>query len=81
MDTAKEHLDWCVERAMVYARMGNWPDAWASFGSDVRKHPGTEDIGSHALLGMAMLSGLYDEPRRFEDFISGFAVSDRTEYR
>ena len=81
MTTAKKHLDWCVERAMVYAELGEWPNAWASFGSDVRKHPGTEHIVSHSLLGMAMVSGLYDTPTAFRRFISGWTVSDRVTYQ
>ena len=75
MTTAREHLDWCVERAMVYADAGEWPNAWASFASDVDKHKGTEHIRYHAFLGMAMVSGLYDDPHRFRDFISGWSVS------
>lgn len=72
--TAREHLDWCVERAMAYADRGDWVNAWASFASDVNKHDGTRHIGSHALLGMAMLSGAYDRPAAFRDFITGWAV-------
>jgi hypothetical protein len=73
--TAKEHLAWCVERAMEYANQGEWPNAWASFMSDVDKHPGTEHIRYHELAGMAMISGLYNRPKEFKDFISGWAVS------
>lgn len=72
--TGREHLDWCVERAMEYAEQGDWPNAWASFISDVRKHPATADISGHPLLGMAMASGLYNNPRDFRQFISGWAV-------
>jgi len=74
--TAKEHLDWCVERAMAYANRGDMTNAWASFVSDVKKHPGTEHIGTHELTGMTMLfqvqrgSGV----REFEDFITGWNV-------
>jgi len=72
--TAKQHLDWCVERAMVYANDGDWPNAWASFMSDVDKHPGTEHIRYHELAAMAMMSGSFNQPKVFEDFISGWAV-------
>jgi len=72
--TAKEHLNWCVERATEYANRGDMTNAWASFTSDVRKHEGTEHIGTHELLAMAMFSGLYDDPRKFRDFISGWSV-------
>lgn len=75
MSTAKEHLDWCVERAMQYADQGDMTNAWASFLSDVDKHPGTEYIRYHELAAMAMLSGIYHSPKEFRDFISGWAVS------
>lgn len=73
--TAKEYLDWCVERAMEYANAGNMPAAWASFISDAKKHDGTAHIPEHLLFGMAMMSGTHDNPRTFEDFISGWAVA------
>jgi hypothetical protein len=72
--TAKDYLNWCVDRAMVYADMGDMTQAWASFTSDVRKHPDTEHIGYHSLLAMAMVSGLYNEPRKFREFVSGWNV-------
>jgi len=73
--TAKEHLAWCVDRAMEYADNGDMTSAWASFLSDVGKHEGTEYIRSHELAAMAMVSGIYNNPRQFRDFISGWAVA------
>lgn len=73
--TAKEHLDWCVGRAMEYANTGDMKNAWASFMSDVDKHPGTEHIRYHELAAMAMVSGIYNNPKDFRDFISGWAVA------
>lgn len=73
-DSAREHLDWCIERAMVYADMGDMPNAWASFGSDCLNHEGTAHIPGHELYGMAMLSGVYDQPAAFREFLSGWAV-------
>lgn len=72
--TGREHLDWCVERAMEYAERGDWSNAWASFISDVRKHSATADIASNQLLAMVMVSGTHDNPRDFRHFISGWAV-------
>ena len=72
--TGREHLNWCVERAMEYADAGDMPNAWASFGSDVRKHEATAHIVFDPLFGAAMFSGSYDDPRKFRDFISGWAV-------
>lgn len=73
--TAKEHLAWCVERAMEYADRGDMTNAWASFCSDVRKHEGTEHIFSNPLLGMALVSGVYSTtPTEFRRFIEGWNV-------
>lgn len=71
----REHLQWCVERAMEYANRGDMPTAWASFASDVTKHERTEWIAGHTLFGMAMFSGLYDDPKGFRDFVSGWWVA------
>lgn len=73
--TAKDHLAWCVKRAMDYANTGDMPNAWASFASDALNHSGTAHIPGDLLFGMAMFSGIYNTPREFEQFISGWAVS------
>ena len=72
--TGREYLDWCVQRAMEYADRGDMAGAWASFGSDTMRHEATKHITGHELFGMAMFSGLYNTPRDFKDFISGWAV-------
>lgn len=75
--TAKEHLAWCVGRAMEYAERGDMTNAWASFASDVRTHVGTLHIYENPLLGMAMVSGVYSRtPAEFRRFIEGWTVSD-----
>lgn len=74
--TAREHMDWCVERAMEYADAGDMTNAWASFGSDCLKHDGTAHIPSDLLFGMEMLRQIQvgAGAREFRDFISGWAV-------
>jgi hypothetical protein len=76
VSTAREHLDWCVERAMEYANEGDMLDAWASFGSDCLKHEGTRYIPYHELYGMEMLRQVQvgAGTREFRDFVSGWAV-------
>lgn len=78
MTTAREHLNWCVDRAMEYANRGDMTNAWASFGSDVRKHEGTAHIFDHPLYGMEMIrqTMVGAGVREFRDFISGWAVSE-----
>lgn len=72
--TAKDHLKWCVGRAMEYANAGDMTNAWASFISDASKHEGTEHISSHELTAMMMVSGLANTPKTFKDFIEGWNV-------
>jgi hypothetical protein len=74
MTTAKEHLDWCVERAMKHANRGDIARAWATFRSDVQEHEGTAHIQRHEFFAMAMLSGLFDTPAEFRRFISRWEV-------
>lgn len=74
--TAKEHLAWCVERAMEYANAGDMPQAWASFGSDCLNHPGTRHIPGNPLYGMEMLRQVQQRmgPEEFREFVSGWNV-------
>lgn len=75
--TGREHLDWCIQRAMEYANRGDMVNAWASFASDVGKHEGTEHISGHPLLAMEMLRQVQvgAGAEEFRRFISGWAVS------
>jgi hypothetical protein len=76
VSTAKEHLAWCVERAMEYADRGDMATAWASFASDCRKHEGTAHIPTHFLFGLEMLRQVQAGAgaREFRDFVTGWAV-------
>jgi len=40
-DTRAEHLAWCKERALEYLDEGDVQQAFASFASDMSKHPET----------------------------------------
>jgi hypothetical protein len=75
-ETAKEHLAWCVERAMEYADQGDMTNAWASFLSDCNKHPDTAHISSHLLTGMEMVRQVQTgaSAREFRQFIEGWNV-------
>lgn len=70
--TREEHLQWCKQRALEYARMGANAQALASMGSDLGKHPETRN---HIAIGLGMqmlISGLLDRPGEMEKFINGF---------
>lgn len=81
MTTAREHLNWCVGRAMQYAEAGDMPQAWASFESDCLSHDGTRHIPSHLLYGMEMFRQIEagSSPAEFCQFIDGWAVADSRE--
>lgn len=70
----QKHIEWCQKRALEYLE-GNKTDinqAWASFGSDMSKHPETH---RHRALkdGFLMLaSGQLDTPDKMRRFIKGF---------
>lgn len=72
MTTAREHLDWCIERAMEYANRGDMAKAWASFGLNVRSHPGTRHIADSPLLDTTMLLQAHrgDGPEEFRRFVT-----------
>jgi hypothetical protein len=69
MMTRDEHLQWAKDRALEYLP-DDWPQAMASFCSDLRKH---EDLAGHAvieLMAMHALAGLANE-REIRDLIEG----------
>ena len=53
-----EHLEWCKERAREYLDAGELPNAVASMGSDLAKHPELKPKPHLFLLGtMRVLDG------------------------
>lgn len=74
MATRQEHLEWCKARAMGYIDSGDVSLAFASFTSDVMKHP--ETVGVHdtiAMLGLPLLmAGHLDTPEKMRAHIQGY---------
>ena len=70
-DTRAEHLAWCKERALAYVDQGDVQNAFASFVSDLRKHPETENHAGIELGMMEMLIGSLRTPSQMRDFITG----------
>ena len=68
-----EHLQWCKDRALEYADRGDVAQAVASMGSDLRKHPGTENHSGVELMMMLAMAGQFDRPGELRRFIEGFA--------
>ena len=70
--TRAEHLQFCKDRALVYADQGDLPQAMASMGSDLRKHPETENHGGIELMMMLAMAGRLSTAAEIRKFIEGF---------
>lgn len=70
--TRAEHLDWCKKRAIEIAETGDTNGAFASFVSDMSKHP--ETAGHSALMMGTMLlsTGNLDSVKQMVDHINGY---------
>jgi len=67
-----EHLQWCKDRAMEYVGMNDVNQAFASFYSDMKKHPETASHSALELGTMLMLSGNLNSSAKMEKWIIGF---------
>jgi len=66
-----DHLQWCKDRAMEYVNQGDTKQAFASFVSNLLKHPETEN---HLVIEMGMmllLSGNLSTSYEMEQWING----------
>jgi len=72
MKKRSEHLDWCKGRALSYVEQGNLPDAFASFQSDMTKHPETANHLALQLGTMLLLSGNLSNSQQMKNWILGF---------
>lgn len=70
--TREEHLDWCKQRALLYVDAGDLTGAFASMGSDLRKHEETKDHAATRLGMMLLMSGNLNTPDEMRKFIEGF---------
>lgn len=68
--TRQEHLDWAKERAFEYCDKGDAMDAYASFVSDIGKHPDLryDDF----LISMGMRHAMSGDVSQTRQFIEGF---------
>jgi len=64
----QEHLAWCKQRANEYLDNGDVSGAFASFTSDITKHPETQPLVRVLSLGFAHM----DSPADMRHFIDGF---------
>jgi hypothetical protein len=71
-DTRAEHLAWCKQRALAYVEMGDTAQAFASMGSDLRKHPDTAEHPAIMFGMMLLMGGKLNDPVEMRKFIEGF---------
>lgn len=70
--TRDEHLVWCKRRALEYVDAGDLSQAFASMGSDLRKHPETNEHSGMLLGTMLLMNGRLSTPGEMRSFINGF---------
>jgi len=70
--TRAEHLKWCKERALEYAKAGDNTNAFASFQSDMGKHPETAQHLALELGTMLLFGGHLQTEQQMTDWINGF---------
>lgn len=73
METSrKEHLEWCKKRALEYVDTNDLANAFASFQSDMTKHPETENHLALEMGTMLLLSGNLSTAGQMRNWITGF---------
>ena len=70
--TRSEHLQWCKDRALEYVYTGDLSQAFASFQSDMRKHPDTANHLALEMGTMLLFSGNLSTPDQMIKWINGF---------
>ncbi len=66
-----EHLQWCKNRAIEYVKQNDLKMAFASFQSDMTKHPETESHMALKMGSMLLIGGLLSSPKEMTDWIEG----------
>jgi len=73
METREQHLQWCKDRAFeILNESGNIGEAYASFCSDMNKHPETENHSAIQLGMMMLIGGHLQSKEEMKNFIEGF---------
>ena len=72
METRSEHVAWCKQRALELVDAGDLNGAFASMGSDLNKHPETQNHAGVQLGMMMLMGGFLSTPQEMRKFIEGF---------
>ena len=67
-----EHLQWCKDRANEYVEQNDMKQAFASFQSDMSKHPETTNHMALELGTMLLISGNLSNAHQMREWINGF---------
>jgi len=67
-----EHVAWCKQRALELVDAGDLNGAFASMGSDLNKHPETQNHPACELGMMLLVGGFLGTPVEMRKFIEGF---------
>ena len=65
------HLQWCKDRALEYVKQNDMKQAFASFQSDMTKHPETANHLALQMGTMLLLGGHLSSARQMSDWITG----------
>jgi len=71
-ESRSEHLQWCKDRAIEIVDSGDAQGAYASFLSDMQKHPETVSHQALALGMQLMMIGDLGTAEKMKKFINGF---------
>lgn len=67
-----EHLQWCKDRANEYVDNNDMINAFASFQSDMSKHPETSNHMALEMGTMLLLGGQLSTSHQMKNWIDGF---------
>ena len=70
--TRDEHLAWCKRRALEYVDAGDLTNAVASMGSDLKKHPDTDNPTLSGLVRIGMMYVTDGDKAAVQRWIEGF---------
>jgi len=72
MENRTEHLQWCKDRALEYVKQNDLKQAFASFQSDMTKHPENANHIALQLGTMLLLGGHLSSAHQMREWITGF---------
>ena len=70
--TRHEHLVWCKRRALEYVEAGDLTNAVARMGSELKKHPDTDNPALNGLVMIGMMYVTDGDKAAVQRWIEGF---------